>query len=252
MAALCVLVFPRRAAAFTRERELWRSALGGALVIGGPLMGLLRPGAISATSMTLALALTPVALAVAEAAMRGGSSNLPGRLWPGLAAAAGLLLLLPQPSLGNPATDALLVLAPVLTGCGAVLFCSAKESGWRLPAALLGAAVVLGLTAGAMMAAHGYAWPEMLGLAAGLDALQALLTVMALGRLSGTRWSAQFALVPLLVVLEGLVLMRARVPGRMVGGLLLLALAGVALLLPPAEEQRLEIAAGAQEIVRPD
>jgi hypothetical protein len=238
-AAIWLLVFPLRMRGLTREGEVWRSAVGGALMIAGPMIGLLRPSGVSGTS--LAMALTPVVLAVAETAMRGGSGNLPGRLWPGLAAIAGLLLVLPEPSLASPASDLLLVLAPVLTGCGAALFCTAKETAWRLPLALLGAAVVLMGCALGVVVEHERVWPAMLGLAAGVDALEAVLTVLVLGRLSAARWSAQFALVPLLVLLEGLGLMRERVPVRVVGGLVLLALAGLALLLPPAEEARLEL-----------
>lgn len=240
-AALCLLVYPRRMNGLVRDGELWRSAVGGALMIAGPLVGLLRPGRVSGSALAMAMALTPVVLAVAETAMRGGSGNLPGRLWPGLAAIAGLLLVLPEPSLASPASDLLLVLAPVLTGCGAALFCTAKETAWRLPVALLGAAVVLMGCALGVVVEHERVWPAMLGLAAGVDALEAVLTVLVLGRLSAARWSAQFALVPLLVLLEGLGLMRERVPVRVVGGLVLLALAGLALLLPPAAEARLEL-----------
>jgi len=240
-AALCLLVYPRRMKGLVRDGELWRSAVGGALMIAGPLIGLLRPGGVSGSALTMALALTPVVLTVAEAAMRGASENLAGQLWPGLAAVAGLLLVLPQPSLANPINDLLLVLAPVLTGCGAALFLTAKETTRRLQAALLGAAVLLACGALVVVAQHERVWPGMLGLAAGMDAAQAALTVLVLGRLSGARWSAQFALVPLLVLLEGLGLMRERVPGRVVSGLVLLAVAGVALLLPPVEESRLEL-----------
>jgi hypothetical protein len=249
-AALCLLVYPRRMNGLVRDGQLWQSAMGGALMIAGPLVGLLRPGGVSGSALAMALALTPVVLAVAEAAMRGASGDLAGRLWPGLAAIAGLLLVLAEPSLANPMNDLLLVLAPVLTGCGAALFCTAKETTWRLPSALLGAAVLLACGALVVVAQHERVWPEMLGLAAGMDAAQAMLTVLVLGRLSGARWSAQFALVPLLVLLEGLGLVREWVPGRVVCGLLLLAGASVALLLPPVEESRLEL--GQAQVRRTD
>jgi drug/metabolite transporter (DMT)-like permease len=245
--ALWLLVYPLRSVAPARRRDLWRSAVGGALMIAGPLLWLARPGVVSAVSLTMALALTPVVLAVAESAMRGDEGNLAGRLWPGLAAVAGLLLVLAEPSLASAWGDILLVLAPLMTGVGAVLFCTAEESVWRLPAALLGVAAVFALGAVVTMGG-GHAWPELLGLATGLDALEAVLAVMALGRLGATRWSAQFALVPLVVLLEGLALMREWVPVRMIGGLLLLAVASAALLAPAAvgEEPRPEI--GAREL----
>jgi len=239
-AALYLLIF--RPAGATREQrsDLLRAALGGAMLITGPLLAFLHPRAISAASVTMALALTPVVIAVAEAATRHSSEALAGRLWPGLAAIAGLLLLLVQPSLANPGVDLVLALTPLLTGCGAVLFCSARQSIWRLPAALLGAAAALGLGAAVNLATHNGGWPDMAGLAAGFDALEAVLALLALSRLSATRSSAQFALVPLLVLLEGVVLIPSSIPARMIVGLLLLAVAGAALLMPPSEESRLD------------
>lgn len=222
--------------------QLGRSALGGALMISGPLLVLLRPGSVPAGGHTMALALTPVVIAVVESAAGHDSGTLAGRLWPGLAAIAGLLLLLAEPSLSNPAEDILLVLTPVVTGGGAVLFCSARESVWRTPAALLGACAALAVGAGANLATHSGGLYDMAGLAAGFDAAQALLSIIAISRLSATRWSAQFALVPLLVLLEGLALMPGSVPVRMTVGLVLLAIAGLALLIPPAEEAQIELA----------
>ena len=227
----------------TREPsgQLLRSALGGAMLLTGPLIALFYPRAIAATSLTISLALTPVVIAVCAAATRHSSETLAGRLWPGLAAIAGLLLLLIEPSLSNPGVDLVLALTPLLTGCGAVLFCSARASIWRLPAALLGACAVLGLGAAINFATHVGGWPDMAGIAAGFDALEALLALIALGRLSATRWSAQFAIVPLIVLVEGVVMVPASVPARTIVGLLLLAFAAVALLIPPSEESRFDL-----------
>jgi drug/metabolite transporter (DMT)-like permease len=242
IAALWLLVFPLRDSRPMRAQQFGRSALGGALVIAGPLIGLLHSEGLSAASLTIAFALTPLVISVAEAAGNGARENLAGRLWPGLAGVAGLLLLLPQPSLRSPGGDLLLLLAPLLTGCGAALFCSAEASAWRMPAALSGATAVLALAAW-LSSRNVHVWPEMLGLAAGLGGLQAVLTILVLQRLSAVRWSAQFAVIPLLVLLESLVLMRESVPSRVVGGLLLLAIAGAALLLPPSDDGRLEVIA---------
>jgi drug/metabolite transporter (DMT)-like permease len=240
-AALYLLIFRPTATVRQQRIDLVRSALGGALLITGPLIGLLYPRVIPAASLTMALALTPVVIAVYEAATRHTSETLAGRLWPGLATIAGLLLLLTQPSLLNPVEDLVLALTPLLTGCGAVLFCSARASIWRLPAALFGACAALGIGAAINLATHVGAWPEMAGLAAGVDALEALLALIALGRLSATRWSAQFAIVPLLVLLEGVVFMSSSISARMIVGLLLLAVAAVALLIPPSEESRFDL-----------
>lgn len=251
-AALYLLIFRPSGIAREQRHQLLRSALGGALLITGPLVALLYPRAIAATSLTMALALTPVVIAVYEAATRHTSETLAGRLWPGLAAIAGLLLLLIQPSLANPGVDLVLALTPLLTGCGAVLFCSARMSIWRLPAALLGACVALGLGAAVNLATHVGGWPDMAGLAAGFDALEALLALIALGRLSATRWSAQFVIVPLLVLLEGIVIMPSSIPARMIVGLLLLAVAAIALLIPPSEESRFDLRASHPDPARSD
>ena len=240
-AALYLLIVRPSGLARLQHRDLLRSVLGGALLITGPLISLFYPRTIAASSVTMALALTPVVIAVCEAATRHSSETLAGRLWPGLAAIAGLLLLLIQPSLSNPGVDLVLALTPLLTGCGAVLFCSARATIWRLPAALLGACAALGLGAAINFATHTGGWPEMAGLAAGFDALEALLALIALSRLSATRWSAQFAIVPLIVLLEGVVEIPARVPARMLVGLLLLAAAATALLIPPSEESRFDL-----------
>ena len=200
----------------------------------------------------MALALTPVVIAVGEAATRYTNQTLAGRLWPGLATIAGLLLLLAQPSLSNPSQDVILALTPLLTGCGAVLFCSVRASVWRLPAALLGACASLGLGAAINLATHVGGWPDMAGLAAGFDALEALLALIALSRLSATRWSAQFAIIPLIVLLEGVVFMPSSIPARMIVGLLLLAFAAVALLIPPSEESHFDLSASQPDPARSD
>lgn len=231
--------------------HLRRSVLAGALLIAGPLIGLVRPGLVSDAGLTMVLALTPVVLAVAEATRHGGTP-LAGRLWPGLAAIAGLLLLLTQPSLANPGADLLLALAPLLTGCGAALFCSAGESSWRLPAALLGGSVVLAIGAGVNYAMHTGGWSDMTGVASGLDAAEALLSLLALSRLSAARWSAQFALVPLIVVLQSIALLRGGLTARVVAGLFLLAAASAALLVPPSAETRLDLGASRRDPARTD
>jgi hypothetical protein len=240
-AALYLLIFRPASPAREQRSQLLRSALGGALLITGPLVALAYPRTIPVANLTMALALTPVVIAVYESAASHTSESLAGRLWPGLATIAGLLLLLPQPSLANPAQDLFLALTPLLTGCGAVIFCSARISKWRLPAALLGASALLGAGAVINFATHVGGWPDMAGLAAGFDALEALLALIALGRLSATRWSAQFAIVPLIVLLEGVLMVPASVPARMIVGLLLLAVAAVALLIPPSEESRFDL-----------
>jgi drug/metabolite transporter (DMT)-like permease len=221
-AAMLVLVLGRAPLGAVKD---WRGLIAGAMMLGGPAVGLLAAG-MDAGSLTIALALTPVVVAVAAAALGDGSDGMAGRLWPGLAAVAGLLLVLTQPNVSHLRSNVLLVLSPVLTGVGAALFCASR--GRRIASALVGAATVLLL---------GWGWLRgtVSVVAVACDGLLALLGVLAVSRLGATRWSAQFALVPLLIVLEGLVLVRPGLQVRWVVGLVLIGVGSAYLLLPQDE-----------------
>jgi hypothetical protein len=182
----------------------------------------------------MALALTPVAVAIGASSFGAArSQGVAGRIWPGLAAVTGLLLILVQPDLGNTTSDIALFLAPTLTGLGAALF----DCDDRAPAAnaLIGASVLFAFAtlASAFIAGHR---PSFSLLAIAYEGILALLSVLALSRLGATRWSSQFTWLPLLVLVEGIVLVRPSVTTRSVVGLLLLAIASVYLLLPQEDE----------------
>jgi hypothetical protein len=199
---------------------------------------LVRVPLVDASALTMALALTPVVIAVAVAAMNGRQDeDLVGRLWPGLAAVAGLLLVLATPTLSNLRSDAVLVLAPLATGIGAALFCAGElrpagtgEGGrW----ALTGAVAVFFAATSVEWAIAGR--PEIVPLAVAWDGMLALLSVLSLNAVGETRWAAQFVLLPLIVLLEGIVLVRPGMTWRWAGGLALLTAASVYLLLPRPE-----------------
>jgi drug/metabolite transporter (DMT)-like permease len=209
----------------------------GAMLFGGPAIGILLPGRdLDSSALTIALALTPIIIAIASSALGTESSEgIAGRIWPSLAAVAGLLLVLVQPNLGDPRTDLFLLLAPVLTGLGAVLFCKdpAKDSS-RIATALFGACVlfVLALLASRITGAH----LTFSLLAIACDGIVALLGIATLSQLGATRWSSQFTWIPLLIILEGIVLVRPKLTAHWFTGLVLLIIAGVYLLLPPGDE----------------
>jgi hypothetical protein len=220
-------------------------------LLGGPQVPLLFGGrGLEPTSVAIALALTAACFAVAASAFgdaSGAARDLPGRLWPALASVAALLLVLPEPSLTNVRTDVVLLAAPVMTGVGAAWFCSDErgEAGnyWRAGFALVGAALVFGVAmvvqaAGA--ARSGGSFGAGFGLSVSALAAEAplvVLSVVALGRSGGTRWSAQFTVVPLIVLLEGVALARPTLDWRLLTGLALLALASLGLLFPPEDEE---------------
>jgi drug/metabolite transporter (DMT)-like permease len=217
-----------------------RWLLAGAMFFGGPAIALLVHGRdLDSCALTIALALTPVIIAIASSALGTESSEgIAGRIWPGLAAVAGLLLVLVQPTLGDLRTDLALGLAPTLTGIGAVLFCMDQpSSASRSPTALLGASALFAIAlAGSFVAVH--TRPSLSLLAVACDGIMALLGILTLNQLGATRWSSQFTWVPLLVILEGIVLVRPQLTAHWFIGLILLILAGVYLLLPQVDESR--------------
>ncbi|HSY37711.1 MAG TPA: hypothetical protein VK814_18295 [Acidobacteriaceae bacterium] len=211
--------------------------VAGAMLFGGPAIGLLLPGReLDSSALTIALALTPIIIAIASTAFGTESSDgIAGFIWPALAAVSGLLLVLAQPNLGDIRTDLVLLLAPVFTGLGAVLFCTAHpQAPTRITTALLGACVLfaVALLASRLTGAR----PTFSLLAMACDGIVALLGIATLSRLGATRWSSQFTWVPLLIILEGIVLVRPRLTAHWFTGLILLIVAGVYLLLPPGHE----------------
>lgn len=231
-----------------------RDALAGALLFAGPVLALIFAVPGTDSSLIIALALAPVAAGVTLTALGDGSGSLAGRVWPGLAAVGGLLLVLPQPSLADPRIDLVLALAPVLTGIGAALFGAPQSRGpaeyprllTRGASALSGAALAFSAALIVQLAMHAPR-PAFSPLAATIDAAIALLSILAIGRLGTMRWSAQFAIVPLLVLAEGFIIMRARPDVRGLAGLGLLLLAGVVLLLPQSDEDDEEDALSLRE-----
>jgi len=231
-ALVCVVLVIRPRSAWPESRSLLRSGLGGALMLCGPAIGqLLHATRMESSGLMIALALTPVVVAIA-----GRIDEVAGRIWPGIAAVAGLMLVLVQPSLGDIRSDVAMGLAPLLTGCGAALICSERNvTVWQTPAALAGAALIFAASwAGAAWHGGGVILPSLSAVAC--DGVLALLSLLALVRLGAVRWSAQFALLPLLILLQGILILRPALMVRWVAGMLLIAIASLYLLLPQAEE----------------
>ncbi|MDQ2840444.1 MAG: hypothetical protein M3Y72_05280, partial [Acidobacteriota bacterium] len=199
-----------------------RWLFAGATLFGGPAITLLiRCGDVESSALTIALAVTSIIIAVASSALGTESSEgIAGRIWPGLASIAGLLLVLVQPNLGDFRSAVALILAPTLTGIGAVLFCAdAPGAACRIPTTLLGASTLFALN----LAGH-YVLapvpPSLSLLAVAGDGILALLVIFTLNQLGATRWSSQFTWVPLLVILEGIALVRPRLTTHWFLGLL--------------------------------
>ncbi|SEF61373.1 hypothetical protein SAMN05421819_0584 [Bryocella elongata] len=231
----------RRGKSVGPEESVWRNAFGGLLMLGGPAVALiLLPRDIDSGALMIALSITPVAAGVASVALGDAGETLAGYLWPGLAAMAGMLLILPQPSLADPTADLAMVLAPVMTGVGAALLAHESRrtdasgqgsgAGSGAVASLSAAALVFGAAA---LARYGFAEVRVSFTvpAAVLDGLVAWLAVATVRRLGAMRFSANSSLVPFVVLLEGLVLMRPTLTKRLEIGLILLLIAGTTLLV---------------------
>ena len=221
------------------------SVIGSAgfiLVLTGPAIVVATyPRHISSNNAVLAMALTPVAIAVAAAVSdEGGNTDLIASLWPGLAGLAGLLLLLPSPSTREPTLWLALGSMPVLSGVGAAMTrlrkgparvdASPRRGGLLL--AYLASGVVFAALA-ALKGREGTSWSIT---ACGLDALTAFLTVLALSQLGAARWSAQFLLIPLLGLGEGLVFLHPVLDARSWVGLGILSVSAIRLLLIDEDE----------------
>lgn len=249
-ALLCFLFFRRELVEETLPptRSLGRairSFLTGAMLSAGPGIALAMPGReVDAGNLAVALALTPVVVAIAASALgHERKDDLAGRIWPGLAAAAALLLLLAQPALGNVRNDLAFVLAPAFTGIGAALFCMdtnvfAMRAGW----ALAGSAAMFTWDIVGTYVATGSIPPISL-LAVGCDGVLALLSIGSLYQLGATRWSSQFTWVPLLIVVESLALIRPHLTAHWIFGVGLLTFASIYLLMPQSEERESRISA---------
>jgi hypothetical protein len=208
------------------------------MLFGGPTIALLIPGRdLDSGALTIALALTPVIIAIAASALGSGSSDgIAGRIWPGLAAVAGLLLVLVQPSLGDARADLALLLAPLLTGVGAVLFTiDQPRAALRIPMALFGASALFSVALAIAWFSLGVQ-PTVSLIAVACDGILSILSIITLTQLGATRWSSQFTWVPLLIILEGIVMVRPRLTTHWIIGLALLLLAGIYLLLPAEDE----------------
>ncbi|MGA7157653.1 MAG: hypothetical protein WBY53_12435, partial [Acidobacteriaceae bacterium] len=224
-------------AAITLAARL-RWLLSGALLFGGPAITLLVSARdLDSSALTIALALTPLVVAIASSALGTESSEgIAGRIWPSLAAVAGLLLVLVQPNLGDLRTDLALVVAPLITGIGAALFCRDQpRSPSRSATALLGACALFALALAERRVVAGV-HPSLSLFAIASDGLIALLSIITLAQLGAPRWSSQFTWIPLLIILEGIVLVRPTLTTHWFVGLILLIVAGIYLLLPQEDD----------------
>ncbi len=216
--------------------EALRIVIAGGMIVGGPAIAFLLPQTVYAVDFAIAMTLTPVVLSIASAWFETSSAaDAGGRIWPGLLGLTGLLMLFAQPVLTDAGADCAYVLAPLLTGIGAALFGSSKvDAGGRRGLALGGGVASLSVIS-AISVVHSGSLAGFTALSAAIDGLLAAATIVALDQLGPERWSAQYVLVPLLIVVQGMIYARSYMSGQALAGLGLLVVAAGALLLRPSD-----------------
>ena len=221
-----------------------RHGSGFAFVAGALLFAAMNAGQLAgaagpkSTDLMIALALAPVVVALVQGTRDGAGTGISGAaVAPGILAAAGLLLIVPQPSLSSWLADAVLLATPLGAGISAVWLGGSSDETLtpaRAAWAFAGAASVFAGFLFKGPRAHVFAG------AVAFDLLTLLLAMRSLAVLGARRFSAQFAAVPLLLLVEGLVFERVRPNWEQTGGLLAIAVAAGMLLRLQAPEESAE------------
>lgn len=225
------------------SRTDWKSPVAAAVLLTVPaLSGAVSDRHLNANTATMALALSPVVVAVAVTAYTAGT-ELAGMLWPGLAGLAGLLLLLPVPDLLSWRADVALAAMPLVSGITACYLCfrgggpqgatrqTMSPRGHWMERGLLLAGLIYGVLLLLEPKNLAFSWG-----ASAVDGLISLLTLASLRRVGAVRWSAQFLLIPFVAILEGVILLRPVVTTRSWVGMILLLAGGGYLLLPRPQD----------------
>ena len=217
--------------------ETLRCGFAGTLVLAGSSAGIFfHASSVEGGSLAIALSLTPVVIVVTESAL-GNEELSSSRLWPGLAAAIALLLVLPVPSVTNLSSDAALALAPILTGVGCVLFRRSRVTvAWKAASGFTGATVLFGLGTLAESLSQ-RTFPKISPAALAIDTLLFVLAILALNRLTASQYASHYALAPLLILLQGPLLLHLVVTWRSVACAVLLVSSAIALLRSGSSEK---------------
>lgn len=248
---LIALLFVRRSL-WSRGEGTRFARLGAAAVcfFGVPdIVAEYARGSVSAISRSALYAMVPVVVVLAVAAGGAGDGEERGArrlLVPALAGLGGLLLLLPVGFSGSVRGWVMLALVcatVVLVGL-AIVWLYGLLRGPDLASAI----AVTGLSNAAFLLIWSAVHEEMVwrwgGLASvvsfssAVDVIEVLLVVWLLREMRPARFAARYLVIPLLIVLEGYVLMRPELTVRMVFGVGLLAVgAAMFLFLKESEEE---------------
>ena len=195
----------------------WGAAAAGAMLFGGMNSGVLSGSASPrGNDLLIALSLVPAVVAVALVARGQGEAGLTGLdVAPGILAPAGLLLLYSQPAFRNVGEDLTMLLTPLCAGVGAAWLAPSEVEAFgtrRAAVVCAGTAVAFGVVG---LLTHA----KLVLPAVAFDLAVILTAMLSLARLGARRFSAQFVLVPLLLLFEGLAIVQVRPSWEQVGGL---------------------------------
>jgi drug/metabolite transporter (DMT)-like permease len=218
-----------------RRQSKWRLraavAAGSVLFFAVPSVLLVRAREYAPeTSVAVVFALAPVAVALVWGALTQESDGT-GKLIPALMGLAGVLLLLPfelpVSVRGWIAVAEIVAAMGLVAGAGVWLYGLLRHVGATEALAIVGIsnAVCLFAWCGAVGLLD-LRWRDVAGgvwWGWGVGVIVAALTVWLLREMDPVRFSARFLVIPLLTIVEGFVLLRPEVTGRMVVGIGLLA-----------------------------
>lgn len=241
-----------RSAEWARLRTgWWRLAVGCILFFCMPVILVdAVSGQVPATSISALFALTPVVVVLTVARSSGEGSDLQRLLVPALMGLGGVLCVLPfelPASVREWGAFAVVSLAVVLAGAAAVwLHPLLKAAGiWEGIAiaggcsavVLLGWCGVRGELVLRMSALRGE-----LSLISAARMIETLLIIWLLREMEPIRFSARYLVISLMTIVEGFVLLRPTVTGRLVIGIVLLAVGAWWMLAARARESQKSLA----------
>ena len=206
-------------------------SMGGVLFFAVPAVLIEHAREYAAeTSVAVVFALAPVVVVL----VWGAVMQEPGAMrWlvPALTGLAGVLLLLPfempVSTRGWEAVAEIVAAMLLVAGAGVWLFGLLREMSTTKALTVVGAAnaIVLFVCCGALGSLD-WRWRDVVrGLSweSAVAVIVAALTVWLLQAMDPIRFSARFLVIPLMTILEGAVLLRPEVTGRMAVGIVLLA-----------------------------
>ncbi len=213
-----------------RASALKLVAIGAGLLAAPALGAVLSGPAAQPFNRTVALCLVPVVVAVLGGIWGEGGM---GRLWPGLVGLGGAMLVFPLVVPVKVVDYVWLLVVPLAVGAASAGLARAAKgvaAEWCAAMVFTGGAVCLGLLEAVRLERTGVVAAPVTASAVGINVVIAVLTVWVFVQGEAMAYVARYFLVPLITIVEGVLIFREGVTGRLVVGVGLLAVGTGALL----------------------